>query len=224
VWPKIIDQETWLQVKAALAERARGSNNRMQRWLTGILFCGRCGHRLTGALGPVGRPPVYRCAKATGGCGRLNIAAPASEDVVSRLVVAYLSRPDVLADLAAATSHENTQQARKDAAADEEQLTELAGMWGSRKISTKEYLAARKQIDDRLSRSKAIMRASTPRGVRALLAASDISAGWGRLTDPHDRREVARLVFTHGITVQPVVRRSFSFDAERLQPIDWRLP
>jgi DNA invertase Pin-like site-specific DNA recombinase len=226
VWPSIIDPDTWTQVKAALAERARGSNNRMQRWLTGVLFCGRhgCGNRLTGALGPVGRPAVYRCAKATGGCGRLNIAAPATEDVIGRLIVTYLSRPDVLADLAAATSRENTQQARKEAAADEEQLSELAGLWGGRKISTKEYLAARKEIESRLSRSKAILRASTPLGVRALLASADISTAWGNMADPHDRREVARIVFPDGIKVMPITKRSFAFDPERLQPIDWRAP
>jgi hypothetical protein len=222
VWPAIITPDAWAQVKAALAERARGSNNRLQRWLTGVLFCGRpgCGHQLTGALGPIRRPPVYRCAKATGGCGRLNIAAPATEDVVARLIVAYLTRRDVLAKLASATSHENAQQARKDAAEDEAQLSELAAMWGGRKITTKEYLAAREQIEGRLSRSRAIMRAATPPGVRTLLSAVDMATAWAKLADPHDRREVARLVFPHGINVQPVTRRSFGFDPDRLVPVD----
>jgi DNA invertase Pin-like site-specific DNA recombinase len=219
-WPPIIDVDTWTLVKASLAERAQGSNNRLIRWLTGVLFCGRCGHRLTGALGPAGRPSVYRCAKSTGGCGRLNIAAPATEEVIGRLIVAYLGRPDVLADLAAETSHENAKQARKDAAADEAQMVELAALWGKRQMSTKEYLAARKEIEGRLSRSKAIMRASTPPGVRALLASVDITTAWDKMTNPHDRREVARMVFPHGIKVMPITRRTFGYDPNRLVPIE----
>ena len=225
VWPAILDQETWHQVKGALGERAKGSTNRLRFWLTGVLICGLCGRPMAGStIGGGTRPRTrYWCPTPRGGCGKIAIDAQCSEDIAARLIVAYLSRPDVLADLAAATSHENAQQARKDAADDEAQLAELAGMWGRRKITTKEYLAARGPVEDRLSRSKAVMRASTPPGVRALLAAVDITQAWARLTDPHDRREVARIVFPNGIAVQPAKPRTFTFDETRLVP-GWRTP
>ncbi len=221
VWPAIIDQETWQQVKGALADRAAGSTNTLRFWLTGVLICSLCGRPLIGStIGGGTRPRTrYWCATPRGGCGKIAVDAAGSEDIAGRLIVAYLSRPDVLADLAAATSHGNARQARRDAADDETQLAELAAMWGARKVTTKEYLAARKPIEGRLARSKAIMRASTPPGVRALLSSVDITTAWDRLTAPHDRREVARIVFPHGITVRPAKLRTFTFDPNRLVPV-----
>jgi site-specific DNA recombinase len=218
-WPPIIDRETWEHVKGALADRARGSNNTLVAWLTGTLLCAKCDKSLTGSRTARNRRR-YWCATPKGGCGAIAVDAPGAERTVSGLIVTYLQRPDVLADLAATLSHESAQQARTDAAADEAQLAELAGMWGARKITTAEYLAARRQIEDRLKRSNAIMRAAAPSGVRALLTAPDITSAWAKLDEPWQRREVARIVFPHGITVHPAQRGTFTFDPDRLDPVD----
>ena len=131
VWPAIINQETWQQVKGALANRAAGSTNTLRFWLTGVLICSLCGRPLIGStIGGGTRPRTrYWCATPRGGCGKIAVDAAGSEDIAGRLIVAYLSRPDVLANLAAATSHGNARQARRDAADDETQLAELAAMW-----------------------------------------------------------------------------------------------
>jgi DNA invertase Pin-like site-specific DNA recombinase len=224
-WPAILSPETLGEVKGALADRARGSNNRFVAWLTGVLRCSLCERPMIRWRGPR-QTWKYWCAKtkAHAGCGKISIEASRTEAKVEDWILAFLTRPDVLAELTAATSQQSTQQARADAAADEAALTELAQLWGARQITTKQYLKMQKLPEARLKRSRAIMNASTPAGVRKLLAADDIPAAWAGM-DPSARRDVAHLVFPHGIRVLPSGHRrdehgGFMFEPERLEPID----
>jgi len=219
-WPAILDQDTWERVCLALEGRARGSVNAMQRWLTGVLRCSRCQHGLSGSQQAGARGPRYWCATPRGGCGGVAVDATQSEAYIEALVLAYLARPDVLADLRAATSSQSTETARQEAAADELQLKELAGLWGARNITTAEYMTARKEIEGRLSRWRGLLRASLPGTVRQLVE-GDVSARWEAFTPPQ-RREVARVVFPSGIRVDLADRsRMGVFNAGRLVPVDW---
>lgn len=213
-WPAILDRDTWDRVRLTLEERANGSTNRLIRWLTGVLLCGQCGDTLCGWGGPHG--PRYWCAteRRIGGCGKTAIQAAQVEDTAERLIVAYLKRPDVVADLAEATSAKSVAAARDEAKADQEQLKELASMWAKKMITMPEYLAARKEIEQRLSRWQGVLRQAVPGTLRAVLNADSIETGWGKL-DPAGRRDVARVVFPHGIEIVPPTIR-FAFDPKRL--------
>jgi DNA invertase Pin-like site-specific DNA recombinase len=219
-WPAILNLDTWERVRIVLAERARGGNNSLTRWLTGVLRCSYCDDSLLkGKLGTGARGSVYWCATPTGGCGKIAIAALPAEDTVEGLLLAYLARPDVLADLASATSDTAAAKARADAEADEAQLKELATLWARKHITTAEYLAARQEIEDRLKVWHGITRAAAPESVRTLLGA-DIAAAWA-VYEPRQRQEVAKVVFRDGIRVEPATM-PFRFDPDRLQPIGWR--
>jgi DNA invertase Pin-like site-specific DNA recombinase len=219
-WPAILDLDVWQRVCLALAERGRGGNNTLTRWLTGVLLCSHCSVGLTAKFGGTkGRGPVYWCAKRHRGCGKIAVSALHAEDTVAALIVGYLGRPDVLASLASAVSSEAARKAREDAASDEAQLKELASMWGGKAITTAEYLSARRVIEDRLKTWQGIARATAPESVRTLMA-GDIEARWESY-DAKQRREVARIVFPDGITVEPGRRGFNRFDADRLQPVGW---
>jgi site-specific DNA recombinase len=222
-WPAILSPETLGEVKGALAERARGSNNRFVAWLTGVLRCSKCERPMIRWTGPrKGRK--YWCATPRGGCGAISIEASQTEAVVEGWILDYLSREDVLAQLAEATSRQSAQAAVADAAANEAELIELAEMWGARKITTVEYLAGRKLPEARLKRARTIVNASAPTAVRQLLAADDLPAAWKQM-QAADRRDVANLVFPHGISVLAArnsrdANGGFLFDPQRLRPID----
>ncbi len=222
-WPAILERAKWEQVRMALADRGAGATNVLVRWLTGVLRCALCGRPLFGwsGSGQRGRGPRYWCATPHGGCGRIVIDATYTEAFVSDLITSYLSRPDVLADLRSAASSSAADRARQQAQSDAAQLKELAQLWGAKAITTAEYLTARKEIENRLSQWQQVMRASLPGAVRDLLAC-DIEGKW-ELFGAAQRREVARVVFPDGISVQPSRQNSFKgFDAERLVPANWK--
>lgn len=217
LWPAVLDLDTWQRVRLALESRAQGSTNQLKRWLTGVLICSHCDHALFGGQG---RRTRYWCATPHGGCGKIAIDAQYTEDFVSDLIVGYLSKPDVLADLRAATSSQATDKARIQVATDAAQLKELATLWGTKSITTVEYLTARKEIEARLRKWQGIVRASLPGEVRELVA-TNIETTWARYT-PVQRRQVARIVFPSGIFVKSRAQHVVSqWDATRLLPVHW---
>lgn len=222
-WPAILDRETWEQVRLALSRRGEGHSNVLRRWLTGVLLCGKCGARLAGAQQYRGRGHRYWCNPQKRGCGGIGVDGDGSELLVEGWILAYLGKPANLKALQAESATTNLERLRSDVKADEDQLRELAGMWAKRSITTAEYMAARKDIEERLSGAQQLIRGTLPGGVRALLTADDIQAAWHDM-EPVDRRQVAQTVFPRGITVAPAGERFAGFDPGRLTPIDWQQP
>ncbi len=223
-WPAIITAETWGQVKAALARRSQmPSANQLVAWLTGILHCGGCGNLLT--YGQHHSRRVYWCDPRKGGCSGCSVIAVPAETTVEGWVLAFLTRPDMLAALAAAFTEGSADAIRAEAAADEEQLAELTTGWRGRRITTAQYLDAIGPLEERLKRARTLIHAAAPTGLRKFLDADDFPRVWADLVPLH-RREVARLVFPHGINVTPgqghprAERGKFMFEPERLQPRD----
>jgi site-specific DNA recombinase len=79
-WPAILYRTTWDNVRGVLLDPSRDTRTFVQRSalhpLTGLLWCGRCGHllRSSTAQGVLS----YYCADALGGCARIRVK---SEDV-----------------------------------------------------------------------------------------------------------------------------------------------
>jgi DNA invertase Pin-like site-specific DNA recombinase len=222
-WPAILDRDTWERVRMILAKRAEGHSTAARYWLRGVLLCSRCGHGLAGAQQGHGRTHRYWCATSEGGCGGIGVDGVGAEALAEGLLLAYLRRKDVLANLRAEVSASNVDSLRGDVAEDEAQLRELADLWANRQVTTKEYLAARTAIEQRLSSSKTLLRKAMPGAVRSLLEAKDVKRSWGAL-GVADKREVARVVFSEGIIVTPAregVSRFAGFDPARLRPVGW---
>lgn len=215
-WPAILDRHTWERVRITLAGRAEGTTNVFRYWLTGVLRCSRCAGGLYAGQQRGGHR--YWCSTEHGGCGGIAIHGQRTEAVVEELLLAYLARPDVLGALREGVSSAAADRARGEAQQDEEQLKELAALWAARTVSTSEYLTARKEIETRLQRWRAIVKASLPGTVRELMA-GDAQDGW-RVLLPAQRREVARAVFPDGIRVVPS-RPGAGFDPTRLIPFGW---
>jgi site-specific DNA recombinase len=215
VWPPILEREVWEQVRDTLAARGTYHSRALKRWLTGILVCGECGHRLAGATNATGRSsPLYKCKN----CWRVSILAYPTEAFIGDAVKATLQRPGTLDRLAAAVSREAADTAKHEAAADEEQLAELGVMWTSRQIPASEYLRLRKPLAERLERNQQVMRAHAPASLRRLLEADDIDKVWDRGLDPGAKREIAQLIYPRGIRVGRATVR-YKFDPTRLTPL-----
>jgi len=220
-WPAVLDRDTWEQVRIALAGRAEGHTNLLQRWLTGVLRCSKCGTRLTGTPQGKGRGHRYYCNPQKGGCAGIGLDAGGAEATVTAWLLGYLAKPENLAGLRAETAVSNLDQLRSEVRADEGQLRELAGLWAARSITTKEYMAARQGIEKRLSGAQQLLKSALPGGVRVLLSSSDVARAWGALR-PSDKRQAAQTVFPAGIVVAPSTGSRFDgFNPQRMTPVDW---
>ncbi len=127
-WEPIVDEGTWSQAVAVLSDPNRVPTRGPEpRYLgSGIYRCGRCGTGMRPIVSaqdkPGSRPPTYGCP----GCNRLARKMEPVDEVVNAVMVARLSRPDTVLDLAAdpgklreAIAHRDGLTARLDTAADQ---------------------------------------------------------------------------------------------------------
>lgn len=221
-WEPILDRDTWEAVVATLAARANGKvQPRLRRWLNGVLFCGLCGHGLSGNSTVGGGRHRYWCSHYRGdGCGKITVDGAGAEAEVSRQVLEYLSRADVVASLASASSSAGQSRARSDIAEDEKQLKELSRMWAEKRITLAEYAEAREIIKERIEQARAVTMSRVPVELRKVFAAQDPAEAWERL-DPHGKRDLVRLLLGTGgyvgWTVAPAdLSKPRQFDPARL--------
>jgi DNA invertase Pin-like site-specific DNA recombinase len=216
VWPAILDRDTWEEVCARLAGRARNVDLTLQRWLTGVLVCSQCDRPLMGWQGTNG--VRYWCATPKGGCGKIAIKAVFVEDEIERQVLDLLGQPRVLEQLRGVAASEVTDEARAELAEDEAQLKEMAGAYARREVTFAEYKEARGIIEARIKESRALVHSRAPMVLRRLLA-GDVAAGWRGLS-PTDKREVV-LSLVPGYKVLPHDRSYGNrFNPARLVPLE----
>jgi site-specific DNA recombinase len=228
-WPAILDREVWEQVCAVLTDPGRGTNRpgRPRRWLLagGLARCGfeDCGAALLVKPAGAGQSPRYVCdANRPGraGCGRIAVAAPLLDELVTEMVLArdwrHLDTPaaravgqaDLSAELAAA----------------EQRLVEVGRLHARGRISTPEWLAQRDELAeqvadlrvqrDELRREQA--GAALPKG------GEELRAWWDdpETTLEQQRAAVERVLVC--VFVRPATRRGIrTLDPDRIDPI-WR--
>jgi site-specific DNA recombinase len=219
-WPAIIDRDTHDALLVELNGRSRGAGKpNLSRWCNGLLWCGRCGHYMAAAYVS---PGLFRywCNPKRGGCARTAIHGPKTEAELERQVLAYLTRPDVVAALAEGRTTVGVEDTRRAVAEDETQLRELARMWANKAITLDEYSEARQIIEQRLKAAEAALLTVVPERVRQVITAKDQSAAWADL-DPAGMREVTRTVLASGgfkgWKVAPFDRtKARAFDPDRL--------
>jgi site-specific DNA recombinase len=96
VYPAILDLETWEAVCAALTDPSRSSKfahvGGRKYLLSGIVRCAACSAALTGGANKADNTFTYNCKPVTaGGCGSVAITGPRLDDLITRLVIEYLS-------------------------------------------------------------------------------------------------------------------------------------
>jgi DNA invertase Pin-like site-specific DNA recombinase len=215
VWPAAIPRPRWERICERLAMRAGDTDLTLQRWLSGVLRCSLCTHMLSGSHGNGG--PRYWCDRKGGGCGKIAVKASFIEDEVERQVLDLLAMPKILEQLRTVADNEVTDDARKELAADEAQLKEMARAYARREVTFAEYKEARGIIEARVKESRALLHSRAPMVLRRLLA-GDVAAGWKKLA-PVDRREVV-LALIPGYELLPHDRSyGNKFNPGRLVPI-----
>lgn len=222
-WEPIITAAETQRIRAKLKDPERRTNRSARRYLlTRLLRCGCCGVKL------YSRPRAdgsrrYVCASGPnfGGCGKITVVADKLEGVIVEAVLHRLDSEELAASLAGRTDDAHAAQWQSEIEQAQEQLDELARLWGEKQISQPEWLAARAPIEQRQRLAKrrlaALNRTSTL-GEHIGNGAS-LRDRWADLTLTRQEQIVAA-VLDH-VVVAPGRRGFNSFDPSRLSPV-WR--
>jgi site-specific DNA recombinase len=167
----------------------------------------------------------YICAKGPGqpGCGGLAIMAEPVEAFITEAIMLRLDSPMLAATIAGKVRDDATlARVQVQLSEDQDQLNELAEVYGQRTISLGEYLAARKPIQQRIDTARRQVAKVIQTGAldRYVGSASVLRDGWADLPITRQHAIIAA-VLDHAVVSPAVVGRT-AFDPARLAPL-WRL-
>lgn len=222
VWPAIISVEDGAAIRALLADESRRTSKAVRRYLlSGLLVCHHCGERLV-ARPRSGGKRRYACAKGPGfsGCGKTYITADEAELVVTEAVLHRLDSAGLQrAQEQRQRKAPDAQRWLEEAEQTQQELAELAEMYGRREFSLIEWKAARKPIEERLSNARKQLAKVSRSSVldRYIGNGAGLRAEWDSL-DLSQQHAIVAAVFD-SVRVGPGRRGYNRFDESRLTPV-----
>ncbi|MFI9721677.1 recombinase family protein [Streptomyces sp. NPDC052396] len=228
VWPGIVSHEHSDRVRKILSDPTRRRDvegtTRRSYLLSGVLRCGKpkedgkpCG------WGMIGRPrsgvPRYVCPNTPGtdACAGTATNTERTDDHVRDMVLAALESPVFMERLRGQddTGKELYEEVRED----EQALETLAQDMGERRISHKEWMIARKPIEERLAKNRARLAKVSRIAVLSGFVGSfeDMQARWKRMNNSQRRAVITACV--RSIEVRPANPRK-RWDPDRFV-FDW---
>jgi site-specific DNA recombinase len=232
-WPAIISPTLARRLRALLDAPGRKTYSTFipkSYLLGGFLKCGVCGARLRSRGRPHGAR-AYACKGGPGfeGKGCVQIAAEPLEELVVRSVFEVLDTPALARAIAAVQRDTADDEVEDTAAADEEQLAQLARDFADRRVTRAEWLTARDAVQHRLDAGQA--RAAKSNGTTAIGQfvgkSGALAKAWPGLS--LDRRRSIVAAVLDSVVVKPANRKGKptdgkghpAFDVERVTPF-WR--
>jgi hypothetical protein len=223
-WPAIISVEDHRRVLARIAELASSGRRSPRRYLlSGMLRCHKCGGRLFSSARANSRRYVCMSGPDHGGCGGTYVTAPPVEELIADAVLYRLDSPEMAETLTGRAADTSEASALADTlAADRAQLDELAGLYASRQVGAREWMTARRPIEDRISDTERRLARLTRSETIAGLAGqgAELRRQWGTLNLTRQAAIVAA-VLDHAV-IGPGDPAARSFDPARVTPV-WRL-
>ncbi len=202
VWEPIIDADTAVAVRAVLHARGKGSIRRTSRsfLLSGIVTCGKCGHRMSGStIKRKGkRIARYSCKADRGACGGVGIVAAPVDEIVTGAVLAALDTPA----LAAAAPTVNPAAPQNEIATLEARLNDAADMFAEGEIGRDEWVRVRDRIEAKLDAASAALAEVTV--AASMPATAELLAGWDDIDLDARHRLIAQVI--ESVNIEPVGR------------------
>jgi site-specific DNA recombinase len=205
-WEPILDEEVWKSVVAKLTDPDRRTNyapGPAPRWLgSGIYHC-PCGAGMrVHKAGDHANRPVYRCQET--GKGHVSVPVAPMDDLVERVVIEKLSRPDAADLIAAPARGVDVAALRAELATCRDRLDEIAADYEDDKMTKRQFLTRTEKRRAKMARIEAQLAEATETSPLApLIGAADVAAAWRELTLGQQRAVVQALVT---VTVRPAGR------------------
>ena len=182
-WPAIVPEVEWRALVDKLADPNRRSNGRgpARRWLGSGLYRCECGAKLI--CSSTNHAPAYRCRD---GCGRVSRRQADVDDLVSRVIVERLRRPDV-AGLVARDNATEMATLEAESVALRTRLDSLAGFFAQGVIDAQQLTEGTRQLNAHLGEVRVkIGKLFDGSALAGIADADDAGSAW--LEAPLDRR------------------------------------
>jgi site-specific DNA recombinase len=217
-WPAIIESDTFERLQAKIRRGTR-PGRAPKRLLTAIARCGRCGAAMWSSKQKNGdkHTPRYVCVKRPGapGCGATTIVAEPLDTLITDAVLHRLSTKTMARALSKPAKRPPVDI---DLTAIERDLEDLAADFGSGTISRREWLAARKPLEERRDHASRVLDTAAGTTALAPFRGSDVREAWDRLNVERQRTVLDALI--DRITVGPAATPG-KFDTDRIDVV-WR--
>jgi DNA invertase Pin-like site-specific DNA recombinase len=221
VWPAIISPDDHRRVVARLGSPSVRQRGRPASYLlTGMVCCGRCGNVLRATVKNSQRR--WACRRSPGDdthCGKISTLAEPLETTVAEMVLHALDSTQMRKTLARPKPKNGDDPERVRA-----ELELLAA--SAAEIGVREYLAARKPLEERLNRALSSQLDNGNAALAPILGSVDVHAAWDGL-DLDGQRAVLAAV-AEKVVVGPATTGRWTPLEDRLDPdhgygIVWRV-
>jgi site-specific DNA recombinase len=223
-WEPLVPEATYYAVRHMLMrpERKTTRPGRAKHLLTFIAKCAECGSPLSYAGRSDG---VYQCHKK--GCVR--VSKTGLDELAETVILAHLTRPDVLNPLTAAAEDTDTQlqEVRTALTAARTELTELRAGVAVGRLSVANLTAIEPALVARVATLEERERElSTPSVLRGLITPGEEARGQWDVAPVSTRREIARILLTPEmfgemqVTRRP--RNAGSRHVSAVERVQWR--
>lgn len=223
-WPPIISEDDHHRILARMAERAVSGRRTPQRYLlTGLLRCGKCQGRLWSSPRKDTRRYVCLSGPDHQGCGGITVTADPLERLIADAVMYRLDTPALADALAGKTAADDQMAAVAERLSeDTAQLDELATAYSARAITMREWMHARRPIEERINDAqRRLARATRTDALRGLVGNGDaLRTQWAGLSLGR-QHAIVSAILDHAV-IAPGTQGARSLDPDRVKPV-WRL-
>jgi site-specific DNA recombinase len=222
-WPAIVSETEWRALVDKLADPTRRSNGNgpARRWLGSGLYRCECGTPVI--CSQANRARVYRCRD---GCGKLSRQQRDVDDLITKVIVERLRRPDV-ASLVARDRGDEVRAHEAQAVALRSRLDSLAAFFAQGLIDAQQLTEGTKEINTALTDVRAkIGKIYDGSALAGIADADDAGSAW--LEAPLDRKRavidaLAAVTLLGGGHGRPAGwRPGQSYFRPELVKIEWR--
>ena len=221
--PMIVPRELFDECRAVLASRATGVGVvRRRSWLTGVLFCGTCGAKLTHT--PIGakKRATWRCwfgshspTRPEGGCGNVSIGADPLEALLCDELFRYVDN-DRLRKALVGRDDNGVSKVKRELASVQRKRQELVDAFVDGTQSGSAYRMASERLDERArTLTAALGRLTVHSPLEPYSTHGALRTAWPELTTD-ERRSIIGAVFGE-VRVLPATRRGRNFDKTRIE-------
>jgi DNA invertase Pin-like site-specific DNA recombinase len=222
-FPAMLDRELWERLQAKFKSTPKAGPSPYKYLLSRISYCALCDSRLhTGPSFGKGR---YRCAKRPGhpGCGRLACVSEPVDELVTDMVLMALDSPKLAKALKGSRKSDKAGAAALDEVVrTEAKQEELASLYAADAITMREWLAARKPLEARLTSAQSrLARDERHETLTALVGqGADLRSRWESLAFGQKRATIEAVV--DKVVIHSGTRGSKVFDPDRVSVV-WRV-
>lgn len=230
----IVDEKTWLRLRALYDGRRRGAAPGRQYLASGMLYCALCHHTLSGRRKVSKDSPeptlIYRCNEQRRGCGKVSVRMSHVDHELRSLVIARLSDPRYAQAITAARARvsDRLDELNTEITEIEDLQAALSDRLARREITLPNFDKSNRvlnaDLEPLLAERKQLTGGDSPDGPIQAMGAAQVAREWDAAEQSPDclqirRGMIADAIGSYEVWIMPG-RRGVGWKPERVRLVD----